>query len=130
MRIYEIQVTKFPEFDGSNAWDDPLIGATTLPDPYLLVHTGDTTVTAYFEDAANVTLEYIFPTPIVVWNTEDQHYVQMWDRDGLDWSDSGSPDDFMDGLTFIPWQVKGDEERTTIVLENERLKMILSVDYE
>jgi hypothetical protein len=130
MRIHEIKVTKFPEFDGSSSWDDPLFGATTMPDPYLMVHTGDTTITEYFHNVANETLQFFFSSPIIVWNTEDQHYVQMWDRDDLDWSDSNSPDDFMGGLTFIPWQVEGDEDRTEILLENSKLKMILYVDYK
>jgi hypothetical protein len=54
----------------------------------------------------------------------------MWDKDDLDWSDSGSPDDFMNGLTFIPWQAEGDEQREQIILANDELEMTLYVRYK
>jgi hypothetical protein len=130
MEITQIKVTKFPEFNGSSAWDDPWIGATTTPDPYLLIFTSDTITTAHFEDEANTTLQYFFDTPIAIYRTEDQQYIQMWDKDDLDWSDSGSPDDFMNGLTFIPWQAEGDEQREQIILANDELEMTLYVRYK
>jgi hypothetical protein len=95
MEITQIKVTKFPEFNGSSAWDDPWIGASNAPEPYLIIYTSDTVTTDYFEDEANTTLQYFFDTPLVIYRAEDQQYLQMWDKYDLDWSDSGSPDDFI-----------------------------------
>lgn len=127
--IHEIKVVKYPEFDGSDAWDDPLFGATTKPDPYLIVFADDTVASAYFNDQANEELLYTFSPPIRISTPEDQHYIQLWDKDDLNWSDSGSLDDFMDGLTFIPWQIEGDEKKTGLELENSLVRFEVEVEF-
>jgi hypothetical protein len=129
MEIDAIHVYKYPEFDGSTAWDDPLIGATTLPDPYLIVYGNDTLVTEYLNDRSNDTLHYYFSEPLRVSAVEDQCSIQLWDKDDLNWSDTGSEDDLMGGLNFIPWQLEGDETRQIIEIQNARLHFRLSVNY-
>jgi hypothetical protein len=130
VKIKSITIYRYPEFDGSDAWDDPLIGAPTPGDIYCMLIGSDTTFTSYYTNCSGDTLHYELSTPVQWSSPYYSKNIQLWDKDGISLSDNGSTDDRMTTLTFTPWENEGDEDSTFILLSNTVVDMRMEVEFE
>jgi hypothetical protein len=130
VKIKSITLCRYPEFDGSDAWDDPLIGAPTPGDIYCMLIDYDTTVTSYYTNCSGDTLYYELTTPVEWSRPYYSKYIELWDKDDISLSDNNSTDDRMITFSFTPWEKEGDEDSTSILLSNTWVDMRIEVEFE
>jgi len=96
MRITSITVTSFPATDGGAGWD-----LTSGADIFPILSLGGTTLwnSPNYVTNANPSNEYLFtPSPSIVLSSPTSQYtLRLYDYD------SPSPDDYMGGVNFTPY---------------------------
>jgi PKD repeat protein len=96
MRVTKIEVTNFPATDNGAGWD-----LTSGPDIYPTFELGTTVLweSPNYNENANPSLDYEFvPSPAIVINSPNSEYIiRLYDYDSID------ADDFMGGISFIPY---------------------------
>ncbi len=130
VKIKSITIYRYPEFDGSNAWDDPLIGAPTPGDIYCLLIDSDTTTSSYYTNCSGDTLYYPLSPAVQWYSPYYSKKIELWDKDDIGLSDNGSDDDRMTTFTFKPWENEGDEDKTSIRLSNGLTELEIEVEFE
>jgi|LauGreDrversion4_2_1035121.scaffolds.fasta_scaffold128465_2 hypothetical protein len=136
--IEAIGVSGYPMLTGGSAWDAPVFGATSGPDPYLIIEPSNGTAVSTEADY-NVTggaLYYNTLDGLPVHLTQPDQLVgfYLWDLDDLDNSDAWSDDDYMTGFELNLWDrvTSGSNhfpESVTVNASNGSVQMVFSLSY-
>lgn len=129
VRITRIRVLKFPNLDGSTAWDIP----TSSPDIYISVFRGSSNIFKsdnYYPDAVSSNQKYydfVPSVPILSTNVSDIFDIQLLDYDQED--TISSADDLMGGIFFAPFI---NENKSSVIVSdlNNTIQYEVFLSYE